>query len=60
MKLPSLRTLVQGAHRMGAISNRFRVSNEEAQRIRDAEKSGGQEAGLKIVLQILREKNRPR
>ena len=60
MKLPSLRTLVQGAHRMGAVANRFRVNAEEVERIRAAEKAGGHDHGLKVVLEILRERNRPR
>ncbi|MGB2626126.1 MAG: hypothetical protein WAK20_05020 [Candidatus Acidiferrum sp.] len=37
MNLPSLQTLVQGAHRMGAVTNRMRISQTEAKRIRDAE-----------------------
>lgn len=60
MKLPSLRTLVQGAYRMGAVANRFRVTPEEVKRIRAAEKVGGHDEGLKVVLQILRERNRGR
>jgi hypothetical protein len=54
IKLPTLRTVVQDAHKNGAVANRFRVSLEEVQRIRAAEKKGD---GLRVVLEILREKN---
>jgi hypothetical protein len=57
IRLPTLRTVVQDAHKNGAVANRFRVSPEEAARIRRAEKSGGHDAGLHVVLRILREKN---
>ncbi len=57
MNFPSLKTLIHGAHRMGAVTNRMRISKSEAMRIRNAEKRGGHEAGLIVVLQILREKN---
>jgi hypothetical protein len=56
IKLPTLRTVVQNAHKNGAVANRFRVSPEEAVRIRNAEKSG-HDAGMRVVLEILREKN---
>jgi hypothetical protein len=42
---------------MGATSNRFSVSKIEAQRIRAAERKGRHDAGLRMVLQILHEKN---
>jgi hypothetical protein len=45
---------------MGATSNPFSVSQAEAKRIRDAENSGGHNAGLRTVLEILREKNEAR
>ena len=57
IKLPSLRNLVTDAHRNGPVANRFRVSPEEVARIRKAEKNG---EGLRVVLEILREKNQAR
>jgi hypothetical protein len=54
---PTLHNLVQDAHMDGAVANRFRVSPEEVKRIRAAEKNG---EGLRVVLEILREKNQPR
>jgi hypothetical protein len=54
IKLPSLRNIVTDAHRNGAVANRFRVSPEEVARIRKAEQKGD---GLRVVLEILREKN---
>jgi len=54
LRLPSLKSIVYGAHRMGATSNRFSVSHDEAERIRRAEKKGD---GLRVVLEILRERN---
>ena len=45
---------------MGAVSNRFRVNPDEVKRIRAAEKAGGHDQGLKVVLEILRERNRGR
>jgi len=54
---PSLCMVVQDAHKNGAVANRFRVTREEAERIRRAEAKGGQQAGLVVVLQILREKH---
>jgi hypothetical protein len=54
IRLPSLRNIVTDAHRNGAVANRFRVSSEEVRRIRAAEKKGN---GLRVVLEILREKN---
>ena len=60
MKLPSLLSVIKSAHRMGAVSNRFRVGPDEVKRIRAAEKAGGHDQGLKVVLEILRERNRAR
>jgi hypothetical protein len=60
IKLPSLRNLVTDAHRSGAVANRFRVTPDEATRIRRAERRGGHQAGLAEVLLILREKNQAR
>jgi hypothetical protein len=60
LRLPSLKSIVHGAHRMGATSNRFSVSQDEADRIRRAEAQGGHDAGLRVVLEILREKNATR
>jgi hypothetical protein len=36
------------------------VTNDEAKRIRDAEAKGGRQAGLLVVLELLREKTRAR
>jgi hypothetical protein len=57
-RLPSLRTVVHDAHKNGAVVNRIRVSPDEAGRIRKAERQGGHQAGLVVVLQILREKQK--
>jgi hypothetical protein len=57
LRLLSLRNLIQDASRSGAVVNRFQVSKENADRIRKAERQGGHQAGLMIVLQLLREKN---
>jgi hypothetical protein len=57
LRLPSLRTVVQNAWKNGAVTNRFQVSQEEAARIRQAERKGGHQEGIKVVLQILHEKN---
>jgi hypothetical protein len=54
LRLPSLKSIVHGAHRMGATTNRFSVSPNEVSRIRAAEKKGD---GLRVVLEILRERN---
>jgi hypothetical protein len=54
LRLPSLASVVQDAHRNGAIVNRFRVTLDEANRIRQAEAAGGPDAGLRVVLEILR------
>jgi len=57
LRVPSLRTLVQDAHRNGAVVNRFRVDASDVARIREAERKG---RGLQVVLEILREKNQER
>jgi hypothetical protein len=54
LRLPPLTGLLQGAHKNGATSSRFRVTASEVARIREAEKKGD---GLRVVLEILREKN---
>ena len=41
LQLPSLRTIVQDAHKNGAVANRFRVTPEEADRIRRADATSG-------------------
>jgi hypothetical protein len=56
IKLPTLKSLVTGAHRNGAVANRFSVTTEEAAEIRKAEARGGQQAGLRVVLNILRQR----
>jgi len=47
--------LATKAARQGSATAKFRVTPDEAKRIREAEATGGQSAGLKIVLQLLRE-----
>ncbi len=50
--------LATKAARQGIAATKFTVSPEEAQRIREAEAAGGHQAGLALVLQILRAKTR--
>jgi hypothetical protein len=57
---PKLKTLVQGAHKNSVATSRLRIGPDEVKRIRAAERMGGQQAGLVVVLQILRERNRTR
>jgi hypothetical protein len=57
LQLPSLRGLVEGAHKNGAVANRLRLSGNEADRIRKAEAAGGHDQGLRIVLAIRRALN---
>ena len=52
MKKP-LRTLVEGAYKNGVSLQRHRITREDAERVRAAEKVGGQQAGLRILLEIL-------
>jgi len=54
LRLPSLKSIVNGAHRMGATASRFSVSPDEVKRIRAGERKGD---GLRVVLEILRERN---
>jgi len=56
IRLPTLKGLVQGAHKNGATSSRFRVDASEVARIRGAEKKGD---GLRVVLEILRKRTIP-
>jgi hypothetical protein len=53
IKLPTLRTLVQDAHKNGAVANRFRVTEQETAEIRRAEARGGHQAGLVVVFRLL-------
>jgi len=48
--------LVEGAQKNSVTAGRFRVSREEAARIRRAEEQGGHDAGLRVVLQLLRDR----
>ncbi len=45
--------VVRQGQRQGIGMARFRVTREDAQRIKDAERSGGQQAGLVVLLRIL-------
>lgn len=56
MKLPTLKNIVQGALKTGVGATRFRVSREEADRIRKVEETTGHDAATLIVLEILRKK----
>jgi hypothetical protein len=57
-KLPTLRSIVQTAHKNGAASIRFSLTPGEVKRIRKAERKGGKQAGLVAVLEILRERSK--
>jgi len=50
--------LSRKAAQQGIATSRFRVTPDEAKRIREAEAAGGHQAGLALVLQILRAKTR--
>jgi hypothetical protein len=56
-KVPSLKSLVQGAHKNGATSATFKVTPAEAAEIRRAEAAGGEQAGLRVALDLLRSKS---
>lgn len=49
---PTLHNVISDATRAGVSTNRFRISKEDADRIKAAEKLGHNEA-VKLVLQIL-------
>ena len=59
-RLPSLGTLMQDALKNGTNISRIQVSQSDGARIRRAEAAGGHDAGLRMVLLILREKNHER
>ncbi len=50
--------LATKAARQGSAMTRFRVTPDEANQIREAEAAGGHQAGLVVVLQILRDRNK--
>jgi hypothetical protein len=54
----NLRSLINGAHKNAVSVQRHRIAREDAARIRQADKVGGQEAGLRAALEILF--NKPR
>lgn len=53
MPRKNLSTLVEGAYKNSVSVQRHRISREHAARIKEAEKSGGPQAGLRILLGIL-------
>jgi hypothetical protein len=55
MKTPLL-NLGTKAARTGVSTSTFRVSRDEADQIRRAEREGGKQAGLAVILKILRER----
>lgn len=50
--------LGRNAARRGVATSRLRITLEEAGRIQTAEAKGGRQAGLVVVLQILRERRK--
>ena len=52
MAARTLRSLIQSAQRQGATTNLYRISREDAERIKQAEKISHNE-GLKVLLEIL-------
>jgi hypothetical protein len=52
MPKQDLRTLVEGAHKNSVAVQRHRISRDDANRIKQAEKIGHQEA-VKMLLEIL-------
>jgi hypothetical protein len=59
MPAKTLRTLVHNAHKTDACVQRYRISREDAERVRQAEKIGGQQAGLRVLLEMLFKPRRP-
>ena len=53
MPTKSLRTLVENAHKNSVSVQRHRISREDAARVKEAEKIGGQQEGLKVLLKVL-------
>jgi hypothetical protein len=53
MPRKSLRTLVEGACKNSVTVQRHRISREDAARVKEAEKVGGQQAGIRVLLEIL-------
>lgn len=49
----TLRTFVENAHMNSVSVPRHRISWEDAERVRRAEKVGGRQASLKIFLEVL-------
>jgi hypothetical protein len=59
IKTPILDVATKAA-KCGVATNRVRLTQDEAKRIREAERQGGHDAGLKTVLAILRERSQRR
>lgn len=54
----TLRTLVENAHKNAVCIQRYRISRQDAERVRQAENIGGRQAGLRVLLEILFKKAR--
>lgn len=52
-KNPTL-DFIHNVSRAGVGTMRLRISKEEAERIRAAERKGGQAAGVQVILELLR------
>ena len=58
IKLPTLRGMIETGLKNSVATSRFRISADEAARIREAEAAGGHDAGLRVVLQLLRDRRK--
>jgi hypothetical protein len=56
IKLPTLRGMIETGLKNNVAASRFSVSPDEAKRIRAAGAAGGHNAGLVVVLQLLRDR----
>ena len=54
MLRPKLKVLVNAAHKNSVATSRMRIGPDEVKRIRAAEAQGGQAAGLRVVLELLK------
>jgi len=53
MAARTLKSLVRSPHRQGATTNLYRISRQDADRIKQVEARGGHNEGLKVLLEIL-------
>ena len=58
MKLPTLRIMIETGLKNSVTTSRFSVSPDEAKRIHRAEAAGGHQAGLLVVLRLLRDRQK--